>query len=292
MLLILGMGLWGLSWTNGRVLGRYEVPAAVLMFWRFTIAAIAMVPVVLTRKHTFALRGKTWLAVAAGGGFLALYNYFYFTGTRLGLAGAGGVLVTTLNPVVTFLLVLLWTRKRAGRIDLIGIILGVIGGLIILKIWQQDWQAMTQSGNLYFLGCAVSWAFLTLVTSAMQRQLSTLQFSFWVYLIAAVISLFFIPAGGHFKVFRQDAVFWWNLISISLGAMAFATTIYFLAAMELGSQRAAAFIFTVPLSALLFSMILLGEPFDPFVVGGGSLSIIAVYLLNHSSDRKKGVPAS
>ena len=33
--------------------------------------------------------------------FMVLYNFFYFKGTQIGLAGTGGVLVTTLNPILT-----------------------------------------------------------------------------------------------------------------------------------------------------------------------------------------------
>ena len=33
--------------------------------------------------------------------FMVLYNFFYFRSTQIGLAGTGGVLVTTLNPIFT-----------------------------------------------------------------------------------------------------------------------------------------------------------------------------------------------
>jgi drug/metabolite transporter (DMT)-like permease len=57
-----------------------------------------------------------------------------------------------------------------------------------------------------------------------------------------------------------------------------------MAAMRLGSQRAAAFIFTVPVSAMLFSALLLGEEFDGFIIVGGVFSVTAVYLINQQKN--------
>ena len=62
--------------------------------------------------------------------------------------------------------------------------------------------------------------------------------------------------------------------------MAFATTAYFIATSRLGSEKAAAFIFTVPVSAMLFSMLILDEPLRLNVLVGGILSIVAVVLIN------------
>ena len=45
---------------------------------------------------------------------LSFYNYCFFTGTQLGLAGAGGVLVTTTNPIIT--MVLMWARQAMSPI--------------------------------------------------------------------------------------------------------------------------------------------------------------------------------
>ena len=280
--MIIGMVLWGLSWPNGKILGDYtSVP--VLMVWRFLIAALAMLIVLIFARSEIRIRGTGIVYVIVSSLLLALYNHFYFTGTHLGAAGAGGVLVTTLNPVLTFILVSLVYWKRPKRIAVMGIMLGIIGGTILLNIWQHGLATVRHSGNQYFVFCAATWALLTLISARISTHMSSLTYSFWVYLGSFVIALLLNGSNGLLEVFHYDLWFWANLLSISVGAMAFATTAYFIAASRLGSERASAFIFMVPLSAMVFSMLILDEKLQLNVLFGGILSIIAVYLINASN---------
>ena len=277
------MASWGLSWTNGKILGTYTT-TPVLMLWRFLIAAVSMLLVLWYRKTPIKIHVAGILPLLGSTFFLVLYNHFYFTGTRLGAAGAGGVFVTTLNPVFTFLLVSIVHKNIPKRRSLLGIILGIIGGTVLLNIWQEGWPVVFKSGNQYFVMCAFTWAFLTLISSRINKHMSTLTYSFWLYLMSAIVAFVFIGDENPFSVFQLDFTFWINLISVSVGAMAFATTAYFIATSRLGSEKASAFIFTVPVSAMLFSMLILDEPLKVYVLLGGSLSILAVFLINSTKN--------
>ncbi len=88
---------------------------------------------------------------------------------------------------------------------------------------------------------------------------------------------------SHLKNFFEqlfDHLFWINFLSLSIGSLAFATSIYFLAAMELGSQKASSFTFMVPAAAMIFAMIILGEKLELTTLIGGGMAILAVYLIN------------
>jgi drug/metabolite transporter (DMT)-like permease len=284
IIMIIAMSLWGLSWTNGKILGTYtSIP--ILMFWRFFIAAICMLIVLFIRRTQWRITWAGVPSIAASAVFLVLYNHFYFTGTHIGSAGAGGVLVTTLNPVFTFLLITIVRRNMPTGRSLAGLVLGIFGGTVLINIWQVGWSAVFISGNQFFVLCATTWAFLTFISSRINKHMSTLTYSFWLYLISSVITLIFVDMSQLFVVFQLGVTFWLNLLSVSLGAMAFATTAYFIAASRLGSEKASAFIFTVPLSAMIFAMLILNEPLKWNVVFGGTLSIIAVFLIN-SAEKK------
>jgi len=283
-IMIFSMVLWGLSWPSGKIVSEYgSIP--VVMVWRFLIASLAMLLVLLVRGTRILVPREGVLPLILSVVLITTYNLAYFMGVRLGAAGAGGVLVTTLNPVVTFILVSLIFRQKPGGKSILGILLGLIGGSILVNIWQNGWESIFQSGNQYFLLCATSWAFLSMISSRINTHMSTLTYSFWVYLGSGVVSVLLLGDKSLMEVMNHDLRFWLNLLSISLGAMAFATTAYFIATSRLGSEKAAAFIFTVPVSAMLFSMLMLGEPLKGNVLVGGSLSIAAVYLIN-SADKK------
>ena len=281
VIMIFSMILWGLSWPSGKIVSQYgSIP--VIMVWRFLIAAAAMLLVLLVRRTRILIPKQGILPLTLSVILITTYNLAYFMGVRKGAAGAGGVLVTTLNPILTFALVSIIARRRPGLKPTMGIFLGMIGGSILINVWQHGWGSVFQSGNQYFLLCAGSWAFLTLVSSRINTHMSTLTYSFWVYLGSGVLASFMTGDAHLGQVFSYDLRFWINLASISLGAMAFATTAYFIATSQLGSEKAAAFIFTVPVSAMLFSMLMLDEALKVNVLIGGFLSITAVYLINAS----------
>ena len=71
------------------------------------------------------------------------------------------------------------------------------------------------------------------------------------------------------------------MLFVSIGAIVFGTTVYFYGTVVLGADKASAFIFIVPVSAILFSIILLGESLEISTAGGGILAMSAVYLINN-----------
>ena len=280
------MILWGLSWTCAKILGMYADPP-VLMFWRFIIAVISFIPILIWARERPRLNKRSFGYVIASACFLTLYNYFYFQGTQVGLAGRGAVIVTTMNPIFTFVLTVIFFQQVVYRKDILGLIAGFAGGSLILKIWEIDLASLLATGNLLFLLCAVSWAFLTISTSKAKIHIPTLSFSFLTFLFSCFIV---IPIGLLYdvlQVFTYDWIFWLNMILVSTFSMSLATTIYFIGTTRLGSEKSSTFIFTVPVSAVGFSMIFLGESLHFTTAAGGVLAITAVYLINMKPPKKQ-----
>ena len=75
-------------------------------------------------------------------------------------------------------------------------------------------------------------------------------------------------------------IFYLNFFLVSIGAMSFGTSIYFLASTVLGPKKASAYIFLVPLTAMGFAMLLLSEQLELSTLFGGIFGIYAVYLIN------------
>ena len=280
LLAIIAMLTWGLSWSNGHILAGSDISVAHLIFWRFFLASAFFTPVVfLSQQWKINDTRGVWGAIL-GGILIASYNLFFFLGSHLGLAGTGGVLVTTLNPILTTFLASFWFHRSLKRKDYFGLVLGILGGLLIIRIWHTSWSELFQSGNGFFLLCAVSWAFLTVVTEQVRDSISVMTFSLITYWVAGALALPFSLAHGIGSVFALDWIFWLNLFAVSIGAMAFGTTVYFFATKALGSEKSSAFIFVVPVSAMFFAWWILSEPFTLTTISGGFLAIMAVYLIN------------
>ncbi|HIA79054.1 MAG TPA: DMT family transporter [Candidatus Marinimicrobia bacterium] len=278
-LTFVAMVLWGLSWTNAKILGNYG-DASLMMFWRFVFATISFAPVVVWNGNPFKLPKTSLRFIIINAIFMTSYNFFYFKGTQTGLAGTGGILVSTLNPILTAVFATLIFRDIMPKKNIIGLFLGLCGGGIIMRLWDSNADQLMQSGNLFFLLASISWVAVTLNTSRIKYRVSFIPYSFWCFFFASIFSFPMAMGNSIMAVFTFDWIFWLNMMLVSVGAMAYGTSIYFLASVELGAQKASAFIFTVPITAMGFAMIFLNEKLTITTLLGGSLTMTAVYLIN------------
>jgi drug/metabolite transporter (DMT)-like permease len=286
--MILAMATWGLSWTNAKVLSDYG-PSSVVAFWRFFFSSIAMIPVLWLTGNDFRVTRQGMKYIFPGAVFISLYNIFFFVGTDRGSASVGGIIVPTFNPVITFIISVLLLKQVFSRKDIMGLVLGFTGGVIVLQAWTLSLEQMIANGNMYFICASISWGIMSIISGRSHGHVSTLSFSFWVYTISALIYLGVTWNKDIFLIFTYDWIFWVNMFFLSAGAMVFGTTVYFLATTRLGPEKASAFIFMVPVTALLFSVLLIGERLEVTTMIGGIMTMTAVYLINKSHAREEPV---
>ena len=288
ILMILAMATWGLSWTNAKVLSDYG-PSSVVAFWRFFFSSIAMIPVLWLTGNDFRVTRQGMKYIFPGAVFISLYNIFFFVGTDRGSASMGGIIVPTFNPVITFIISVLLMKQVVYRKDIIGLLLGFAGGMIVLQVWTFSVEQMISNGNLFFICASVSWGIMSIISGRSHAHVSTLSFSFWVYTISTLIYLGATWNKDILLIFTYDWIFWVNMFFLSTGAMVFGTTVYFFGTTKLGPEKASAFIFTVPVTALFFSVLLIGERLEVTTMIGGIMTMTAVYLINKSHSQQEPI---
>lgn len=289
LLLVLAMITWGFAWPSGKSVAGLAHPH-IIIFWRFLFTALSLIPVVLFLGKSFRLPGKmVWIQVGIGGILYTVYNQFFLLGLENGLPGAGGVLVTTLNPIFTYLLVHIFTRALPEKDKIFGLLMGILAGLIMLRIWDISWDSLLQTGNLFFLFGSISWAFLSMNSHSTGEKISPVVYSFYVYSIGTLFDLLLAWNQPLLSVFDLDWKFWFHVFYLAIVSTTFGTTVYFFAATRLGSRLASSFIFLVPVSAMLGSWIFYKEIPEWNTVFGGLIAIIAVTLLNRNSKESKRI---
>ena len=282
------MTIWGLSWTNAKILSDYA-PSSVLAFWRFFFSSITMIPVLWLTGNNFRVTRQGMKYIFTGAVFISLYNIFFFMGTNNGAASVGGIIVPTFNPIITFIISVLLLKQVVYRMDIIGLILGFTGGVIVLQAWTLSLEQIIANGNLFFICASVSWGIMSIISGRSHAHISTLSFSFWVYTISTLIYLGATWNKDILLIFTYDWIFWVNMFFLSVGAMVFGTTVYFFGTTRLGPEKASAFIFMVPVTALFFSVLLIGERLEITTMIGGMMTMIAVYLINKSHSRQEPI---
>ena len=289
MLMIVAMIFFGFSWVSGKRISSIA-PPATLAFIRFALTAFCFLPLMIGKRLPGISKGRKtagWLWSIAAALAISAYNLLFFIGLGSGLAGKGGLIVTTMNPLFTFLIVILTSKNRPRRSAVAGITVGIIGGVLLLEPWRYTLAELADSGNLAFLIAALAWSLLTLISRKAQSILGFRRFNLRLYAIATLLMMPFAYAetGGQLPT-GMDLAFWGDMIFISAAVGAFGTGVYFLTASRLGAARGSAFTYLVPVSALIFTAVILGEKPELVMIIGGLLAISAVLLINRPTHNR------
>ena len=277
--MLLAMIGWGMSWVSVKILGRYIDEYEMILF-RFGITAVTMIPIILWMKHSFKIDLRSFgVVLLASLSFFAYMKYF-FLGVKLGTASLGGAFVTTMIPILTFILLALLGTKKVTRRELGALLLGGVGVMTILGVWNKTLNEILVIYNLYFVLAAFLWALLTVISSYNQR-LSALVFTFYLYVVTVLIDLLFFVDLSAIQTQTFDATFWLHIGLISLLSTTFANTIYFIGIEKLGAGAVSSFVFLVPFAAIGLSILFLDEKISLWMIVGTVMTLLAVKILNN-----------
>lgn len=279
IVMVFSMITWGISWPSNKVLTSFGTPA-VLGFFRYGFVIISLILLLIALKTKLVISKKGIPFLLAAGILMASYNYTFLAGLQNGNPGAGGILVTTLNPVMAYGIGMLVDWKRPTRNESIGLLFGIIAGLTLLKIWGSE-DIFAKPGNLFFLLSALIWSVMSKFTSKSAKYGSPFAFTWWMYFVTLMCIIPFCNLSEIGTLIQtHDLRFWGNVLFSSVITTTLATTTYFFATSKIGAEKASSFIFIVPFSAAVFSFLILGENLEIHTIIGGFLGIGAVYMIN------------
>ena len=275
-LMSLAMLTWAIAWTNAKIVSDY-LTFNNLVFLRFILGFISLLPFVIYKKISLPSLFDLRLIIIPSVLFL-IYNISFFLGTHYGLAGKGAVLVTTLNPLCTVILMSIINKKIIKK-EIVSLLLGLLGGFIIMDVYNYGFGIIFDSSNIYFIICALSWGVMTVLINYAQKTINPYMFISLCYLFTAIFCIPFIDISDLVNS-KLDFNFYINFFFVSIGAMSFGTSVYMFYTPVLGPSKASIFIFSVPFIAMAFANIYLNEPFTLNIIIGGLISLYAIFIMN------------
>ena len=276
ILLSLAMISWAIAWTNAKIVGEY-LSFYNLIFFRFLLGFISLLPFLMyNKKNLPSLKAYKYIIIPSI--LFFIYNIAFFKGTYFGEAGRGAILVTTLNPLFT-LLIISFIRKKIIFKEVLGIIVGLFGGLIIMDVFKYGFDIIFDIKNIYFLICAFTWGVMTVFIDFAQKKINPYIFISLCYFFTMVISWFFTDF-RLIDLSLLDFRFYFNFFLVSIAAMSFGTSVYMYSTSIIGPIKASVFIFSVPFLAMGTSFVFLNEIFSLNTMVGGLISLIAIYIVN------------
>ena len=283
----LSMLSWGVAWPSASIVSDYFSGGSPydVVFLRFLFGALSILPILVYNRESFSFKLKYLKYVIPASLVFFFYNVSFFTGTQYGLVTKGSVFATTTNPIVTFILMAIITQKIT-KSEMFGILMGFIGGALIMDIFNTGFGEMFNQENIYFPACSVLWGVVTIMVSIAQKRVPAIQFIFYCYLLTAIISAPLTDI-TYQEIASLDGNFYAHFFIVAIASMAFGTSVYMYSTNIIGPIKSSAFIFSVPLIALLSAYFMLDQPIYAGTIIGGIICISSTFIINKNNRKIK-----
>lgn len=291
VLLLLVTAIWGSTFAVVKTLGSLLDPP-VLIAWRFAIASLALLPVLLLG------RGKS---TTGAGERPAEQSSLWRDGLILGawlIAGYGTQTIalqsTSANRAAFFtalsvVLVPIWlvfAQRRKMPLTLWIALPLAVGGLGLLS-WEGGAFVV---GDAWALACAVTYAGFIVTLERMAHRHSPLPFTLaqllgvtglaWLWAVIAAPAHLLPPAAA-----------WGPLLYLGVVATALTTLLQTIGQRHVSAAEASLIYALEPVTASIFSFILIGEKVGLRGLLGGLLVVVATVLSTRGEEAHPEVPA-
>ncbi len=278
------VGVSAASFGTFAILGRYAyadgLDAPTILFLRFSLATLVLMPVVALRRETLP-RGWT-LASLMGMGAIGYVGQALSYLTALKYASSGLVaLLLYLYPIFVALLSAIVWREKITKPTALALALALIG--LALTVGPDGGRLL---GILLAITAAMIYSVYILVGTQVLKQVSPLLSSTIIFGSAAAASGVLMLLGG--PKWPASAFGWADIGAIVIIATV-VPVVTFLAGLErIGPTNAALLSTLEPAVTVVLAALLLGERLRLLSLVGGSLILLAVVLLTRNELQRQG----
>jgi len=229
-----------------------------------------------------ALREKSLYFLLLGAAGVALFNIFQNIGIQYTSSGVASVLSAT-NPLIVLVLGATFLQERINRNKLIGMALGFIGVAIIIFGGKSIVDFLLSSsffGDILVLCSALCWGLYVIMNKKVLERYSPLLLTASAFIFGSLILFFLCLSSGDFSAIIGLSTSSWLLV-IYLGFISSGVA-YFLwnyALKKTEASKASAFLFLIPVVAILLGKIILAERITFFITAGAGLVLSGIYLV-------------
>lgn len=281
--LILAHLIWGVNFVVAKITLQ-EFPPMSLALLRFAIASLLLAPFFLAEAKKVKIDKKDLPKLIAIGVFIISFNItFFFEGIKRTTAINASIL-SLIIPMLAVLLGWWFLKEKIRLINLLGVVLGFLGALIVIGLPQMvngNGSLQILLGNFLIILASISWVVGAVISKSILKKYSSLVVTAIVFLVGTIS--FFIPAAIEY--IQNPA--WTSQVTIvgilGLAYMAFLSSVsaYFLFEWGLSKTSVIAadiFQYIEPFAATILAVTILGEQISIFFLAGAALIAAGVFL--------------
>ncbi len=278
MLMVLG---WSVNFIVAKFTLR-ELPPFALLFLRVLFSNLLLLgiyfgsahyrrrPVVPGDWRWFALLGLFGIAMNQTG-FTVGINYTTVSHSSL---------IISLTPVFVLVLATRMKLERVTVLKAVGMAMALAGVVVLTREHGAGPRAPSLTGDVITLGGSFAFALYTVFGKRVSRRYDTLSLTTFIYLAGLLVV---IPSAGWqlFDVDWQQVSWraWLGVFYMAAVASVMAYSIFYYALTKIEASRVITFSYLQPVLATLLGILILGERLTAYLLTGGPLVLIGVYLI-------------
>jgi len=274
--LVVLAALWGASFLFMRMGARDFGPVALAAV-RVAIASAVLLPLLLARGHTAVLRAH-WRAVFVVGVLSSALPFVLFGGAALSLSAGLLSIFNATAPLWGALVAWLWLRDTLTPLRVAGLAIGFAG--VVGLTWSQG-DAAAGGGAAGWPIAAALGATLCygIAASATKRHLTGVP----AIALAAgsqfgAAAVLVVPALLAWPATPPPATAWWAAIGLGVLSTGLAYILYFRLIARVGPANAIAVTYLIPVFAMLWGGLFLGETVSGAMLAGGAVILAGTAL--------------
>lgn len=258
LFLVMTVIFWGYSFISTKIVLTEEPPVSIA-FFRQIIAAVVLIPWVMTTQSHIRVSLKDLGLIIASGLFgIVLYFICENNGLRYTTAANASMIVAAV-PIFTLFTESLFFKMKITPRMVICLLLSVFGVyLIISGNGRLDFSSAAFRGNLLVIGAMVCWVVYTIINKGLSSRYSSLQLITDQSIASVFLFIPFILPEVH-RWQRLTLGPFFNLLYLGVFCSALGYFFYVYAVKRLGATVSSAFLNLIPVVTVISGFFVLGE---------------------------------
>ncbi|MFM8866547.1 MAG: DMT family transporter [Limnohabitans sp.] len=263
---------------------RHGVDAVTLVMYRMLFALPLFLAMALwAGRGKPALSRRDWLGIA-GLGFCGYYlsSFLDFWGLEF-ISASLERLILYLNPTLVLLLGWLLYGRRISRQRALAMAVSYCGVLLVFGHEVSLAGAHVALGALLVLASAISYAVYLNYSGQLVQRMGALRLAGWATSVACLLCIaqYALLRPLHEATLVAPEVIWLSLLN-ALACTAVPVLLVMMAIERIGPGLTAQTGMIGPMATLLMGVLILGEPFNAWVLAGTALVLGGVFLVTRA----------
>lgn len=278
LILLIQQILGGLAFPVAKY-GLAQIEPFTFAFYRFMIAAIVLLVITKLRNKQPPVEKKDYIKIIGLGALIILLNQTtYLFGQKLTSASHAALIFATV-PIWLFLAALIHLKEKFVLRRGIGVVLGLIGVLIVIRGGAVQLNSQYLWGDLIILGAVLAWVYYTILGKPLVLKYGAFRVN--AYSLASGSVLYF-PFGLYracsFDYNQVTPAGWLSVLYMALALSGVAYVLWYWLLKQIDTSRLAVFQNLSPIFAGSAAILFLNEPLSLSLIIGGVIVLTGVII--------------